>query len=820
MPDNAYADSPAVGGEQIRAGAQAWGDEAIVHNSRRLAVRRVPFYIACLRALQVPTTTALLGITLLLPVLLVAHDGVSLTGFQEESVGYRYFYSLRLLYGDAERPWLPQGQAVGLAHMAVQLALTALGYPPTQLFPRIDLFAYAASALPLLGVCAAYLWAQQSLSSLLTKLILGATVVAIYFDRRSWNFDVLTKPDYQAWVGVVGLITLGWILRLEQVRFRDAGLRQALWLGVFGGVCLAIKPTYVIFPATITLVVAGHQGLIPGRWRRVFQTVRLIGAGIATALATFLAIVLAYYTGSVEAVVGHLRTTATFINSVGSTEPFWHWLEGAVLEFPPDFIVVSSLLPLFVAGTALLSRNHFVLAYLPGALIATWFIYQRFTTATLLEANFFSLVVVGAWLSSVKLRWLVKAGVLCMLVLLAGTSVARFVTDIYPSYRAADAQAGRWAELVASVAGPTLFLVPDNEWRFQTVDTAILKGGTGVNYSEGWGSSPLVTRMFPERWYFRPDATLPTQKRLAPNYTKVAFVRALSADGASAAVRRLDDAFGMSVAGLECLPAVRMSSTDEMVLCLRPTGPAESGDKASSPGSASGASQQRSMRPEDLLAAELSALLGATVEPIAGEANQFLARAQRASLALNRLGAIDNDVGYAVALTLRTGERIGLRFEPTPPASAPPDGHLATLSAQLGVPVDPAPGEPGQYLVRADRGSVHVETIGRIYNDVGYAVGLALPNGDQIGLRFEPRVTSGPVTDGTRARALSALLGVQVDAAPQETSQFLVRAERASVNLNLVGAIHNDTGYAVGLTLPSGERIGLRFEPFPTASSP
>jgi hypothetical protein len=96
-------------------------------------------------------------LTLSLLLLLSISKGATLTGMAEESTGYRYFYTLRILYGDNERPWLPQGQLVGLAHMLIQVILTTLGYPPTELFPRIDLFAYSAAILPHILVALKYI---------------------------------------------------------------------------------------------------------------------------------------------------------------------------------------------------------------------------------------------------------------------------------------------------------------------------------------------------------------------------------------------------------------------------------------------------------------------------------------------------------------------------------------------------------------------------------------------------------------------------------------------------------------------------------------
>ena len=50
-------------------------------------------------------------------------SGITVTTYLEESVGYRYFYSLRLAFGH-ESAWLPQGQLATLYHVLIQYGLT------------------------------------------------------------------------------------------------------------------------------------------------------------------------------------------------------------------------------------------------------------------------------------------------------------------------------------------------------------------------------------------------------------------------------------------------------------------------------------------------------------------------------------------------------------------------------------------------------------------------------------------------------------------------------------------------------------------------
>lgn len=141
------------------------------------------------------------------------------------------------------------------------------------------------------------------------------------------------------------------------------------------------------------------------------------------------------------------------------------------------------------------------------------------------------------------------------------------------------------------------------------------------------------------------------------------------------------------------------------------------------------------------------------------------------------------------------------------------------FSAALGVPVVPAAGETNQYIVQAQRGSVDFRRIGSVHLDLGYTVGVTLHDGTPIGFRFEPpaaplgaRAQRDAMTVPT-AEQLAASLGVPVEAAVGELNQFVVRAGKGSVDLTKVGVVHLERGDSVGITLPNGAQIGIRFKP-------
>ncbi len=62
------------------------------------------------------------------------------------------------------------------------------------------------------------------------------------------------------------------------------------------------------------------------------------------------------------------------------------------------------------------------------------------------------------------------------------------------------------------------------------------------------------------------------------------------------------------------------------------------------------------------------------------------------------------------------------------------------LPKALGVRVEEIPGEFRQFYVYAPQGSVDFSKIGKVHQDLGYAVGVTLENGLQIGFRYaKPR---------------------------------------------------------------------------------
>jgi hypothetical protein len=190
--------------------------------------------------------------------------------------------------------------------------------------------------------------------------------------------------------------------------------------------------------------------------------------------------------------------------------------------------------------------------------------------------------------------------------------------------------------------------------------------------------------------------------------------------------------------------------------------------------------------------AELSNRLGVRVEPIAGETNQYLAKASRREIDFSRIGKVHLDYGYAVGVTLPDGTQIGFRF------LGPDPDDLAGI---LGVRVTEIRGECRQYLLHAPRGSVDFSRLGTIHSEEGYAIGVTLFDGMQVGFRY-----AGPSSE-----ELSRALGVPVEAIEEEPGQYYVHANAGTVDFSRLGKVHTDLGYAVGVALEDGGLVGFRY---------
>lgn len=522
------------------------------------------------------------------PVLVMATAGITLTGMAEESIGYRYFYTLRFLYADHERPWLPQGQLTGLSHIVLQVLLTGAGYPPEQLFPRIDVFAYLASALPSLLTAGAFVYAVSPLRDARLQLIVGLLLLLVVFDSRNGRGLHLIQADYLTWVHPVALITVGMMLRAVNHRW-SLTPRRGLSIGLFAAVALTIKLTYVMFVIPVAVLLF-FEAVSHRRWRDAARggVVAMVTAALGVVLITW-----AYYLGDVRATYGYFVGLVAFVDAVGTVTSFGDWLPVA-LYFPPQPISPLALgvllVPVLAASMLFLPNRLVSFALLSGALISVYISWRRFYPITLIETNCYTFVILVVWTACVLLplwgasvhralwAWSEKArlpvspisAIAVVVVVTLSVHLAQVMSDAQATMLGSFGVSSRGSkELTAhlqQLPGRVAFLIPDGNRRPTTVDTAIGKGGTDISDTT-WGVSPYIRSLFPERdYYFGIGAGGPRVNMSA--YDRVVFVSVPSFGGDADAQQKLWDHFGVSLAGMDCGYRVDLQH-HEVVVCER-----------------------------------------------------------------------------------------------------------------------------------------------------------------------------------------------------------------------------------------------------------
>jgi hypothetical protein len=305
-----------------------------------------------------------------------------------------------MLYGNHERPWLPQGQFIGLVHIVIQLALTAFGFPPEQLHPRIDLFAYIAAALPHVLTIPAFVWAVQPIKSNIGRSATCLTLMLTVFQSRSGLGTFLAHPDYISWAVPVSLITLGWSLRLIQQEQKPSLSLKLTQIGLFSGTCLAIKPSYIVFPLLIGIIIALKEN-------STYRMLIFALGSLTISTVTLFLLTFTYYMGDLEATYDYYILTYQFMQNlqVGVPQTFWKWLTdsaiqyqfGSTLFFIPwsstsllDTLNLSILMPfVFLASLIFLPQKKISFALLITNSLSIYICYKRFYPVTIFESNLF-----------------------------------------------------------------------------------------------------------------------------------------------------------------------------------------------------------------------------------------------------------------------------------------------------------------------------------------------------------------------------------------------------------------------------------------------
>jgi hypothetical protein len=470
--------------------------------------------------------TLVYGALLLFPITMLSLDHSTLTGMYEESIGYRYFNNLRTLY---ETPYLflPQGDLVNLIFKGIHLFLSAAGYPADQLFPRIDLFSYLSVAfLHCLNVLC-FWWAAAAIASPASRLLVALFWGGLNYLPDTSAIYAIIQPDYIALFAAFSLLTMGSILRTQDVS--DWTPRKLAGFGLFVGAALSVKLTLAILPAIALL----HAIIMS---RRMYVGFASAGLAVLIGVAIWFGIILLDAHAHLSFVMMHFRDLLAFMQiGPGVTQGGLRWSDWLFSRIWHSSLILSIIYsgPVIAGLSLLLARRRWELAaaasFFCGAAAYEFFLFKRDSPITVLECMFplAALLVVASQFSAVSPFAVVRWPLIPVMLWAVAWSYPRGVGSIMGSAAANTAEQMKLHEVEGELTGKILWLVESNEDRPLSVESAIMKGGVGG--SGHWLDPPskIMSAMFPKldfRFIFDPNGHARFDDFRLDDYGAVMFV--------------------------------------------------------------------------------------------------------------------------------------------------------------------------------------------------------------------------------------------------------------------------------------------------------
>jgi hypothetical protein len=468
--------------------------------------------------------------------------GISPSGLFEESVGYRYFYSLRLAFA-GEHEFLPQGQFPTLVHVMVQWALSAF-YPTDQLFPRIDVFSLAVVAIPgILSTVAAYYalvrlpWPGMILTAACALLLLASPKL---FSGIGWT----AMPDYHVWTIPLAFLCLGLTLVDEPLT-----LRQATMLGVVAGLAAGVKVTFCVFPLVplATRIPLDRRALL-----------LLFSLGSAAVLV-YLTIVALYAGPNVREIAGFFASLGYFMSTQANTLPPDAWAQIWGYE-----LFVLYLLPAALVAIGIVLRQRAAFAAALALTLSLLFLGLRPYNHSLIEVHSVACLAFGVMVAVIarytegapRYRLILPSAAVAILplLLMLGPERVGVGTDLIQLMRETNRTYAEWR---SKLPQPAWIATTSNDYRPQSIEGGLCKGSRGIFAPN---LSRYVTALFPDF-----HCALNQKELSGVESSSVGFVR-VSSESLAESRKRVENHFSVSLAMHDCREIA--SPDGYLVYCL------------------------------------------------------------------------------------------------------------------------------------------------------------------------------------------------------------------------------------------------------------
>jgi hypothetical protein len=428
---------------------------------------------------------------LLTPLVVALLSNVTWTGLYEESLGFRYFYSLRRVLGETV-PFLPQAQLQDAFCYVLQLFPSQLGDAGSQ--SAMDRFAaiYVGSA-HVLAITLFSLWPR---TRHLMFMPAAAVILGGVYLSHTGAYAAALQPDYFVFILPIGILTVGLFISLN-------GRPAAAWqdaapLALLLGVSLATKATLAgFFGMLAAIYIAQHQSL---KAAGVLATAAVAGG------ALWLVAIAAVNYGDV---VGYFTDLKAFVETGGNVAinytPFFRWWLLKLIQPHPIYQALAALPVVgFLAAVLLLDTRPGpapAFGIFAGASFFCWVLYRREYPATdteiaVFEAMAFTIVIYEL-LTFVRPGRAQQIAVVLSVVLVSGLGwrdvdfMLRSTIPLVKNLAENKSLQAKAHEAIAALPAPQLWLIPYNSFRPLMYESGVRKG-------VGSNTATLMKTLLPE----------------------------------------------------------------------------------------------------------------------------------------------------------------------------------------------------------------------------------------------------------------------------------------------------------------------------------
>jgi hypothetical protein len=425
------------------------------------------------------------------PALLLWWHDVSPVVVAAESIGYRYFWSIRVLAREDSFLFMLQGQTPGLVQHGLVLVLDLLQVPFEALRARLELYSYLFLALNLLLLLLTIVMAFISRQlTHIDRMLVAITAIASSWSSR-WALFSALAPDYYATEAMLAVVAL--VVFLLHLRSGESKrpLMRLLLLGLLVGLMAGTKVTLVgvaLVMATPTLLAAPSP------------IVGMVRAGVVGAIAavTFVGLTLGFYLFDWSVLVRYAVRWPSSAAGLGADPAFWAsifrpdslvtlgWSDnGYILMVGSGWLIV---LAVGLAVDARRRRSEWFLPVLAMVIMAVALAHAvglsiRGAASTLFEFSLFFLMSSSAVIASMKsdnvqrmmaLGFTTLIGLHCTII---GGLNAR---QMFGTAQLTASTQTVWEihDWIVGQTRPVVFYLPTNDYSAGLVEEVLLKGAS------------------------------------------------------------------------------------------------------------------------------------------------------------------------------------------------------------------------------------------------------------------------------------------------------------------------------------------------------